>query len=534
MDGHEAGNRTASGSVLSDQCLKGILDKIPLAVCACDSEGLITYFNQRASILWGRSPELLNPTDRYCGSHKILTTEGDVVPHDKCGVALALRSGQQFEDVEARIERPDGEFRDVRANVFPLISENGRVNGAINLIVEDEDDEIYIDSKNEALERLTAGNEAQPTGAGQNPAATDQIKTEFIATLAHELRNSLVPLMAGFELLDMDDVAPDVLKKARIRMARQVRHIARLTEDLNDYSAIALGKVALARENVDLRESCEQAIELVQPLIEKSNQQLIVNLAPAPVVVEADATRMIQVVSNLLANATKFTPQDGLIEITCGRSAGRGFVSIKDDGIGIKTEDQNSIFDLFSQVDACLPNYQSGMGIGLAVSKALIQMLGGEISVSSDGHGQGSEFTINLPAKNAGAVPAAMPQEQSTKPEKLKVLVLDDNDAVATTLKHVLEAIGHDVATAADGRQGIEIAQKFLPDVVLCDIAMPEMSGFEFAGRIRKFKWAANIRLIACSGTSGIQCARDGQEAVFDSVLTKPVDLKTLARAVAP
>jgi PAS domain S-box-containing protein len=354
----------------------------------------------------------------------------------------------------------------------------------------------------------------------------DRRKDEFLATLAHELRNPLAPLRNGLQLLRVagDDRATAEL--ARGMMERQLAQLVRLIDDLLDVSRITRGRLELRRESVALATALQSAVETARPLIEASGHDLTVTLPPEPVYLEADATRLAQVFGNLLTNAAKYTERGGHIWLTAGRRGREVVVTVRDTGIGIAAEHLPHLFEMFSQVTPALERSQGGLGIGLSLVKGLVEMHGGTVEARSDGPGKGSEFAIRLPASDGPVVrgpPQSAGVEESRERPRRRILVVDDNRDAADSLAMTLRLAGHELHTAYDGPEAVEAAAQFRPDIVLLDIGLPRLNGYEVAHRIREQPRGKEVSLVAVTGWGQEEDKRRAREAGFDHHLTKPV-----------
>jgi signal transduction histidine kinase/CheY-like chemotaxis protein len=367
----------------------------------------------------------------------------------------------------------------------------------------------------------------------------DRRKDEFLATLAHELRNPLAPIRTSVELLKADGVTPDVKDQAHHVITRQMQHMVRLIDDLLDVSRIAADKLTLKREAVDMRNVIAQAVETARSAIDRAHHELTIDVPDTQVVVQGDDTRLTQVVANLLLNACKYTPPRGRITLTAARRDGWVDVRVRDTGIGIPASFLPRLFEKFSQVTPAL-DAEGGLGLGLALVRAIVQLHGGSVDVHSDGPGQGSEFTLRLPL--AGARGAAVtevpvrgletaPSSAGARPQAARrVLIADDNDDNANALAELLRHRGHVVETAGDGEAAYAAAEQHRPDVVMLDIGMPKLNGYEVCRRIREQPWGRQMRIVAQTGWGQSEDRRRSTEAGFDSHLVKPIDPGQLDR----
>jgi signal transduction histidine kinase/CheY-like chemotaxis protein len=362
-------------------------------------------------------------------------------------------------------------------------------------------------------------------------------KDHFLATLAHELRNPLAPIRNSLNLMRLS--GPDEFPSpVREIMERQVDHMVRLVDDLMEVSRITRGRIELRRGPVELAAVIHVALETSRPLIDAAGHQLTVKLPSDPIVLDADPMRLAQVFSNLLNNASKYTDPGGTISLTVQRDALEAVVTISDSGIGIPSDALSSVFEMFSQVDTGDRRSQSGLGIGLTLARSLIEIHGGSVSATSEGPGKGSQFVVRLPLAGAGRSTA--PDEPLHVGEKLqavpRVLLVDDNRDAADTLGALLQVIGADVRIAHDGHSGLNAYDVFRPSVVVLDLGMPGMDGYEVARRIRRRMGsvpATPVMLVALTGWGQSKDRSLSQAAGFDHHLIKPVNIETLRALLA-
>ncbi|OAI41435.1 hypothetical protein AYO40_03225 [Planctomycetaceae bacterium SCGC AG-212-D15] len=360
----------------------------------------------------------------------------------------------------------------------------------------------------------------------------DQRKDEFLATLAHELRNPLAPLRNGLQVLHLAGEDRQAWEQTRQMMERQLGQMVRLVDDLLDLSRISRGKIELRKERVDLATVVQAAVETSRPSIEASHHRLEVILPEQPVHLDADPARLAQVLSNLLNNSAKYTPEEGRIRLSAKVEKGAAVFRVEDTGIGIPAEKMPYIFEMFTQAEPSKERSRSGLGIGLTIVKRLVEMHGGRIEAHSDGPGKGSEFVVGLPLSSgqsnlppAPSPPAAVLAAVGTT---YRVLIVDDNQDSAESLAMLLRMLGHDTRTANDGPAGLKVLDGFSPDVVVMDIGMPGMNGCEVARQIRAQQRFKNMLLCAMTGWGQEEDRRQSREAGFDHHLIKPVDLAAL------
>ncbi|MEO6361669.1 MAG: ATP-binding protein [Caldimonas sp.] len=361
----------------------------------------------------------------------------------------------------------------------------------------------------------------------------DRRKDEFLATLAHELRNPLAAIRNGLDVVIRSP--EEVQRTARMvgMIDRQSRMLVKLIDDLMDVSRISTGKVVLQKQRMDLRSVLESGLEAGQTVFDASRHDIRLDLPSHPVWIDGDASRLAQVLGNLINNAGKYTPDGGRITIELREEAGDAVVRVTDTGVGIPAEHLEQVFEMFTQVDRTMNRARGGLGIGLSLVRELVQLHGGTVSARSDGVDRGSTFTITLPAQSAPASDAANAPGSLAGRMRLKVLVIDDNQDVADGLAALLGIDGHDVRTAYDAHGGLEQVALFEPDLVFCDIGMPVMTGHDFARQLRS---DANCKvgcLVAVTGWGTPEDKRLSAEAGFDVHLTKPVDPRQLEEVLA-
>lgn len=365
---------------------------------------------------------------------------------------------------------------------------------------------------------------------------SDRHKDEFLAMLAHELRNPLAPIRNAVQILHVKGPPVPELQWAREVIDRQVQQMTRLVDDLLDVSRISRGRIDLRKEQMELATVVSSAVEASRPLIEKWGHDLVVSVPPEPIHLEADLARLSQVLSNLLNNAAKYTNPGGRIWLTAERQSGQVLIRVRDTGIGIPKEMLGRIFEMFKQVDRSLDRAQGGLGIGLTLVQRLVEMHGGSIKAHSAGPGKGSEFVLRLPlALEVVRPPTPNPvvQENITPPVICRILVVDDNQDSADSIAILLRSMGNEVYTAYDGLQAVSLAAEFQPDIVLLDIGLPTLNGYEAARQIRQQPGGQDRMLIALTGWGQDEDHRRSKEAGFDHHLTKPVDFTVLRQLLS-
>jgi PAS domain S-box-containing protein len=360
----------------------------------------------------------------------------------------------------------------------------------------------------------------------------DRRKDEFLATLAHELRNPLAPICNAVETLGLASGNAAIAEDARRIMDRQLRQMVRLIDDLLDVARITSGKLQICRARIEFASVVQSAVEAARPLIDAQNHELTVTLPSGPVPLDADAVRLAQVFSNLINNAAKYTPKGGHVWLTAERQAGRLAVSVRDTGVGIAAEHLSHIFEMFSQVTPVLERSHGGLGIGLAIIRGLVELHGGRVEARSAGLGRGSEFIVELPVIDA-PMQQPLPRDDDQAlcgARKCRVLAADDLRDSVDSLAVMLRLMGHDLRTAYDGLEAVQAAATFRPDVMLLDVGMPKMNGYEAARYIRAQPWGKEIMLVALTGWGQDDDKQRAAEAGFDHHLTKPLSLDALRK----
>lgn len=361
----------------------------------------------------------------------------------------------------------------------------------------------------------------------------DRKKTEFLAILAHELRNPLAPIANAVQIMRLTGDRTEDLVPLREMMERQVRQLSHLVEDLMDVSRITRAKIVLRKERLELSEVVNHAIEVTRGLFEGNHQTLTLHCSSEPLPVDGDKTRLTQVLTNLLTNAAKYTPEGGSVWVTLSREGDNGVIRVRDNGMGIPRDMMPFIFDMFTQVNRQLGRSQGGLGIGLTLVRSLLALHDGTIEAHSDGPDQGSEFTIRLPllkAANAKPVDAETPPSEAAAATPSRVLVVDDNQDSANSLASLVGLMGHDVRIAFDGAGALAVAKEFRPEIVLLDIGLPGLNGYDVARRLRELTEVQNALIIAQTGWGQEEDKLRSAEAGFDAHLVKPVNSEKLVR----
>ena len=423
---------------------------------------------------------------------------------------LAVAEKRTFE-FEHRVRRHDGEWRLCSIRAVPLLNVRQEVRE-------------WVGVHTDITDRKRAEEQLRRQAAELSDA--DRRKDEFLATLAHELRNPLAPVSNSIELMKRAKGDSALQERARATIERQVAQMVRLIDDLLDVSRITRDKLTLKPERIDLKSIVNHAVEICRPHCEREHQDFRVVLPTASIPLHADAARLAQVLGNLLNNASKFTPAGGRIDLIAELLGGEVVVTVRDNGIGIAPEMQLGVFDLFTQVDASRSLSKGGLGIGLALAKRLTEMHGGTIAVHSDGPGRGSEFVLRLPVilddrypEQTQALAGAMAPVSARR-----ILVVDDNADIATSMVDLLALDGHETLMAQDGLEAVAKAASFRPHVILLDIGLPNLNGYEACRRIREQAWTQDLLIIAMTGWGQAGDRRKSADAGFDNHCVKPVD----------
>ena len=432
----------------------------------------------------------------------------------------------------------DGREVPIDDSAAPIRDADGRVSGVV-LVFRDVTEERAVSNR---LHQLAA-----------ELSEADRRKNEFLATLAHEIRNPLAAIRTSVALLHRVGQDPQAASAALGAIERQMRHLVRLVEDLLDVARISRGKLALQQSRIDLRQALQHAVETSRPLCEETEQALEVEIPGHALYVHGDGVRITQAISNLLNNACKFSPRGGHIRFSVRIENQHAVVSIRDTGIGIAAEQLPRIFDMFNQVDSRLERTQGGLGIGLNLVKRLVEMHGGRVEARSEGVGRGSEFVVHFPllvetaadakasqaddSENAlaSAAPGESPAETKipADPRPLQILVVDDNLDSAGSLALLLQLEGHRTTVAHDGLEAVEVALRDRPEVVLLDIGLPGLNGYEVARRIRSGLAGRELFLIAVTGWGQEADQQRSRESGFDRHLVKPVDADELLKLLS-
>ncbi len=364
--------------------------------------------------------------------------------------------------------------------------------------------------------------------------SADRRKDDFLATLAHELRNPLSPISTGLDLLEATADDPRAGAEVRTMMRRQTQHLVRLIDDLMDLSRITRDKLELRKGRCELADVVRDAVETARPLVDDARHELTLRLPEKPLPLFADANRLTQVVANLLNNAAKYTPAGGRIDLTAEHFGGEVVITVSDSGIGIPADKLGQVFEMFTQIHASSESGHNGLGIGLALVKRLVEMHGGAVEAASGGANLGATFRVRLPALSD--VNAREPLNEGPFAERgavrRRILVVDDNADALNSLSRLVALMGNDVRQAQDGLEAIEVARAFAPDLVLMDLGMPKLNGYEAAQRMREQPWGQDLAIVATTGWGKEEDFRRTAAAGFDHHLVKPISMTALTEVL--
>jgi PAS domain S-box-containing protein len=481
--------------------LGAIVESSEDAIISKTLEGRILTWNGGAERLFGYTAQeavgqpitIIIPVERHGEEETILSR---------------LRRGERIEHFETVRVAKDGREIDIMLSVSPVRDRNGRIIAAAKVA----HDITALKRTEEALREA------------------DQRKDEFLAILAHELRNPLAPISNSLHILRLSGELSPAMEQIRGVMERQVNQLVRLVDDLLEASRIKHDRIELRKEHVELAGVLRSAIETSRPIINAAGHQLAIALPAEVVLLNADPVRIAQVVSNLLNNAAKYTPDGGQIWLTAKAEAGEAIISVRDTGIGIPPAALTKVFDMYTQADDSLERSQGGLGIGLTLAKHLVQLHGGRIEAASEGVGKGSEFIVRLPLATTSPQAAATSPAMGRSLTARRILIADDRRDAVFVLGKLLEEMGQEVQIVHSAAAALDVARSEPPDVLISDIAMPGMDGYELAQRVRRESAFRDVVLVALSGYGNLEDRERAKLAGFDFHLIKPVSWDALER----
>jgi PAS domain S-box-containing protein len=490
----------------SEARFRTLADNIAPLCCMADETGHVFWYNSRWYEYTGARAE-----DMFgWGWQSVLDpkTQPEVMERWRACIATGARFEMTFP-----IRSASGDYHAFLTRVVPLRDASGRIIRWFG---------TYTDI-------------SQQLAAEAALRAADRRKDEFLATLAHELRNPLAPVRNAAKVLRAPGADAKTRELATNIIDRQIQTMAELIDDLLDVSKITRGQIALHRQRTSVASIIEASLEVARPLIDVRNHHLTVSLPPEPIDVDVDPLRLSQVFSNLLTNAAKYTEPGGRIDLNAQSEHGGVSITVRDNGVGLDPESISQIFEIFSQVKSTLQHAAGGLGIGLALVKGLVELHGGRVSAASAGLGCGSEFRVWLPSRvsGAGAPERSAPEPQTAPVRTRRILVVDDNEDAAQSLGILLELAGHELHLAHDGEQAVAMARQLQPDIALVDIGLPKLNGYGVAQSIRAAPGGEHMVLIALTGWGQDEDKRRALAAGFDFHLTKPVDPEQVAALIA-
>jgi PAS domain S-box-containing protein len=478
-----------------------LADAMPQLVWTADSNGVLNYYSSRANEYAGVTPA----ADGGWSWQAVLHRDDRNSTLDAWRTAVA--TGQPYA-CEHRMRMAGGSMRWHLSRAMPVLDDDGRV--------------VQWFGTTTDIHELKLAQEALHE--------SDRRKDEFLATLAHELRNPLASIRNAIEILDHKGTKDQVSRQAQKLIKRQIRHVVRLMDDLLDISRIKLGRLLLQEAPLDLRDLIEETFEACRSLSVCKHRKLELVLPSAPLHVVGDPVRLSQVFTNLVNNACKFTRDEGLVRLVAERQGGDALVRVVDNGVGISDRDLPYLFGLFEQAGSDPCRAQRGLGIGLSLARSLVEMHGGSIEASSDGIGKGSELRVRLPLSDASPeqrlAPDVVHAQQGLPPRR--ILVVDDNQDIRDSLAILLRLKGHEVVKARDGLEAVESAAQCRPDIILLDIGLPELDGYAACRRIREQPFGTESIIVALTGWGQARDRRDAKDAGFDDHLVKPVESAAL------
>jgi PAS domain S-box-containing protein len=486
--------------------LASIVETSDDAIIRKSLDGIIQSWNAGAERVFGYT------ADEAVGRHISLIIPPERLAEEEQIIA-SLKAGKRVDHFETERRHRSGGLLWVSLTISPIEDDEGRIVAASKI------------ARDVTRQRQLA----------DDLAAADRQKNEFLATLAHELRNPLAPLGNMLEVLKRADHDPQARTAAVTTMERQLRQLVRLVDDLLDLSRITHNRLDLRHDLIDLGVVVAQAIEAARPLAEASGHEILTALPPAPLRISADAVRLSQILGNLLNNACKYTPHGGRIGVEVAQREHTAVVTVSDTGEGIPPDRLHAIFDMFTQLDTARERSQGGLGIGLTLVRRLVEMHGGTVEARSEGVGKGSQFVVRLPLA-VDPAPARTSLQPLEGVASRRILIVDDNHDAAASLSLLLELDGHMIMTVHDGPSALAAAEAHRPDVVLLDIGLPVMSGYDVARRIRDQEWGRAMVLVALTGWGQDEDRARTRAAGFDAHLVKPAnypDLVQLLRSVS-
>jgi len=486
----------------SEERFRAMADGLPLIIWMHDAEGAQQFVNRTFLEYFGVEEEEMK------GGRWQALTHPDDGPAYANEFMACIRARRPFHG-EVRVRNAQGEWRTIESWARPRWSAAGEFLGMVG----------------------TSADVTERRRMEQALREADRRKDEFLAMLGHELRNPLAVISVALDSFRLGLPEDSTLAPSREAAERQIRILIRLVDDLLDSARISTGKIALKRARLSLPEIVRSALETSRPDLQAKHHQLVLEEAGARLEVEGDEVRLVQVVSNILNNAARYTPEGGRITVALAREGEQAVLRVRDNGVGIEPRNLQTVFELFVQGHEQARARGAGLGLGLSLVKKLVELHGGSVAASSDGPGRGAEFVVRLPL--AGAANRAAPAAKAPQPGGggRRVLVVDDNRDAAGSLASLVGALGHEVREAYTGASALEAVQSFRPDLIVLDVGLPDMDGYEAARRIRQVPGGREARIVAASGYGEVAGA--AREAGMDAYLVKPLQLSELQQVLA-
>lgn len=487
-----------------------LLQRMQFGIVIHGPDTRILFSNREASRILGLTVEQLQGKAAIDPAWTFLREDGSPMPHEEFPVNRVARTLRPLPDLVVGVQRRPGDLAWGLVRAFPELDDQGQL---VQIVVTFDD----LTERKQMEEALVVA---------------DKRKSEFLAVLSHELRNPMAAIRNSLYVMDRASPGDERSRRARAIVARQMTHLARLVDDLLDVTRIARGKIQLQRERLDLRDLLLRTVDDHRAEFEANNIRLETRLTPTAPWIRGDATRIAQIIGNLLGNAVKFTPPGASVEVQLQQENGEAILRVIDTGIGMTPEVIARMFEPFTQDPQSLARTRGGLGLGLALVKGLVELHGGTVSASSRGPGAGSEFAIRFPLSDEGQPRAdgTAGPERSSRPRR--ILVIEDNADSAESLVSLLRLRGHQVFHSLDGPRGIAMAQEHRPEIVLCDVGLPGMSGYEVAQALRADERLRQTVLVALTGYALTEDKRQAMQAGFDHHLSKPLELSALEKVL--
>ena len=510
-----------------------LYDHAPCGLVVTDKDGLLLQVNATVCGWLGYAPAELVGLRRI---QELMTVGARLFHHTHCQPVLQVRGS--VGELQIDLRHREGTRLPMLVNIVRRTL-NGEVRNEWALFMATERQSYERELRKartlaeEALE-ARRGAEAQLQAINATLSAADRRKDEFLATLSHELRNPLAPMRSALEVLTLKGAREGDTGRLLGVFERQLHHLTHLVDDLMKVSRITQDKMELRRETLDLSALARAAVSDTAGLVGKARHVLEVELPALPVLVDADPTRLNQVIVNLLTNAAKYTPDGGRIGLSLRIDGDVAVLAVQDDGIGLPAHALGTVFDMFSQLEPALERSKGGLGIGLALVRGIVELHGGTIGAHSEGEGKGSCFTVRLPLVAAAPCEATPAQLPAPAPAAARILVVDDNADAAEMMLMALELFGCEARAVFSATAALEMAAEFAPDVALLDIGLPDLNGYELARRLRALECGRRMTLIAATGWGQEKDRQRAFDAGFDHHLTKPIDFERLRSVLAP